>query len=650
MKETMLNKRKCVFCVLNILITLAYMVPHYADFIADDKLNLTRLGFTVVTAVIICLAACIRIDIKNDKLKTVGRWFLIAMMPLLLLAVVMQNYHIMMFRAWLLNYSLYLILFALAFTITGSCGVAVVVVGVLTLVSFTINTEVTLFRGAPIVPSDMYSIRTAIAVSENYTMKFTYPMFCSLQGMVLACVLAFRANVKIRGARLRAVSIVATVVVSCAYLVGINTYFTKKPPTSLKYERYDTYLSNERFGTLSTFCYNVSNMFIKKPDGYSKQAAEDILDAQTQQEASDSKKPNIVVIMDESFSDLTGVYDINTSVPMLSKFRALSENTIKGNMLVSVYGGNTCVTEFEFLTGLTSGIFKDDTVAYTQCVRKPVHSLCNDLKDIGYKTIAIHPYWKNSWNRGSVYPLLGFDETIFAENFGTEEVNSINFLKRPDMGDYDYLRGYLTDEECFKKVEEQFENKSEDERLFVFNVTIQNHGGYAAKDFESEVTATDMNNSSLDQYLTLTNKTDTAFADMVEYFKNYDEPTVIVYFGDHQPSIKFERNAKEEYKYLGNDAKYIVPFRIWANYNIEEKEVELTSPAYLSLMLKEVADLPENKWDSFRKQLSEKYPAFTLRTAYDTNKNAVKKEDMTDELYQQYKILQYGILFDEVKP
>jgi phosphoglycerol transferase MdoB-like AlkP superfamily enzyme len=463
-------------------------------------------------------------------------------------------------------------------------------------------------------------------------------------------VLALRANVKIKGIKWRIGSIAVTVFVSAVYLFTLNAHFDKEAPTYLKYERYNTYYSNKRFGMLPTFLYNLSNLYIQKPENYSKQAAVDIMNEQQVEKADNNNRPNIVVIMDESFSDLSNVYDIETSEPMLTKLHALSDNTVKGDMLVSVYGGNTCVTEFEFLTGITSGVFQDDTVAYTQCVRKPINSICNDLKNIGYKTIAIHPYWKNSWNRCNVYPLLGFDETIFAENFGTQSVKSSNFMNKPKMGDYEYLRGFLSDAECFKKVEEQFENKADDERLFVFNVTIQNHSAYTIKDFENEVSATNMNSYALNQYLTLVNKSDDAFADMVEYFKNYDEPTVIVYFGDHQPNIQFERNANEKYQYLSDDSKYIVPFAIWANYDIEEKDVEITSPAYLSLLLKDVADLPETKWDVFRRKLQEQYPAYTLREAYDNNKNAIMKDELSGDLYEKYKILQYGMIFDEVTP
>jgi phosphoglycerol transferase MdoB-like AlkP superfamily enzyme len=645
-----MNKKKYIFCILNLLITLAYIIFCHTDFISNGKVNFIRVGFTAVTAVLICVAAVFKLEIKNKKIKT-GIWgILFLIMPLLLLAVVMQNYHIMMIRAWLINYSLYFMLITVFFAVTGRYSVAVITSGLIVLFAYAVNTEVTLFRGAPVVPSDIYSLRTAISVSENYSFKLTYQIFSAFQGTLLTSVVAIKMNVKISKIRWRIVSIALAAVALCCWFAFISAYFEKTSPTKLKYERYDTYLSNERFGTLPTFLYNAENMIIKKPEGYSKESAEQIMQSISDGSEGEGERPNIVVIMDESFSDITTLYGIETNVPMLENYHALTDDAIKGNMYVSVYGGNTCVTEFEFLTGLTAGVLDDDTVAYTQCIRKPVHSLCNDLKDIGYKTIAIHPYWKNSWNRGTVYPLLGFDETIFAENFGTNDVSSVNFLKKPNIGDYDYIRGYLSDEDCFKKVEEQFENKAEDERLFVFNVTIQNHGGYNIKNFKSDVTATSLKSSSVNQYLTLANKTDEALAGLIDYFKNYDEPTVIVYFGDHQPSLNFKRNTCEEYKYLGDNSKYLVPFAIWSNYDIEEKEVEVTSPVYLSLLLKETAKLPETKWDVFRKQLMEKYPTLTLRGAYDNDKNSVKKSEIDDNLYNQYKVLEYGMLFDEITP
>ena len=432
---------------------------------------------------------------------------------------------------------------------------------------------------------------------------------------------------------------------------GISGYFDKHNPDTLHYDKYDTAISNKKFGTLLTYFLNTKRMIIHKPVGYSKTAAEDILTEYSKENAN-GVKPHIVVIMDEAFSDLSGVYNMETSEEILPNFNSLKENTIRGNMLASVFGGNTCITEFEFLTGITGGILDTETNAFVQCVTKPVHSICNDLKELGYTNIAIHPFWQNSWRRKEVYPLLGFDRSIFAENFGTEIVKKSERLRsKPDFGDYDYVRGYLSDEESFKKIEEQFENKKEGEKLFVFNVTIQNHGGYTYEgdDFKNTITSS-ANNPEVDQYLTLANKSDKAIGELISYFKEYDEPVAVVIFGDHQPNLKFERNAKEQFDYLGKDAKYIVPFAIWTNYDIEEKYVDLTSPAYLNLLVKESCGIDKNGWDKMREELYNKYPALTLKAAYNSDRKKVDKAEISDEVYNKYKILEYGLLFDKITP
>lgn len=40
----------------------------------------------------------------------------------------------------------------------------------------------------------------------------------------------------------------------------------------------------------------------------------------------------------------------------------------------------------------------------------------------------------------------------------------------------------------------------------------------------------------VDQYLSLIKKSDTALQELIEYYSQVDEPTIICIFGDHQPS------------------------------------------------------------------------------------------------------------------
>lgn len=631
-----------------LVLTLGFVFFCPEQFSTDGSTDYLKILYTAAMSALICAAFTIHTNELSKRVKLIVSLIMLILLPLYITAVIMYNFEIRLFRLWIFNCLIYFVFAAVLSALTARPAFATAVTAVIFFFAYALNTEVYLFRDTPIVPADIFAVNTAISVADNYSFRLTYDLVISFQGTVLWCILAYKFNTAIRGLYKRIIMIAAAVIFTVLYFKFLSYYFEENNPDTLHYDKYDTAVSNERFGTALTFWLNAKRMIIQKPEGYSLETAEAVLEEYPSISGT-GEKPNIVVVMDEAFSDLTGVYELETDKDVLPNFNSLRENTVKGNMLVSVFGGNTCITEFEFLTGITDGILNTDTNAFVQCVSQPLNSLCYDLKEEGYTNIALHPFWKDSWRRNSVYPLLGFDECIFAENFGDEvERNSSSMRSKPYFGSYDYVRGYLSDSDSFKKIEELFENKTEDEKLFVFNVTIQNHGGYTydGDDFENQVHAVNEGSEELDQYLTLASMSDKAIGELISYFEEYNEPTVVVIFGDHQPNVSFERNAREEFEYLGSDARYIVPFAVWANYDIEENYIELTSPAYLSCYLKEAAGLPLTSWDNFRKELLLKYPALTLRSIYNSSGEEVDMTAQRDELYLQYKFLQYAFLFD----
>lgn len=620
-----------------------------------DSLTAEQNACIVLMTFLLCGSMSIDADNMRDKTKYALAALMAVLTPLFAMTFIMNNWQVSMVRLWVMNYMLYFIIICIVLVLTWRFSISAAVCAVLAFLVFLLNTEVTAFRGTPVVPTDIFAVGTALSVSDNYTPVMTADIFISAQAMLLWIILGAKLSIRLKGNGF--VKNALAVILIFAFIVnwnlGMSKYFDEHNPDTLHYDKYDTAVSNKKFGTLLTFWLNAKRMIIPKPEGYSKAKAEEVLKGISVPDAKESIKPNIVVVMDEAFSDLTGLYDIGTDKEVLPFFNSLGENTVRGNMFASVYGGNTCITEFEFLTGLTAGNFDAKTNAFTQSVTQNVHSLCNDLKNEGYTTTAIHPFWEKSWRRSEVYPLLGFDNTIFAENFGSGiERAGASMRSKPKFGDYEYVRGYLSDSESFKKVEEQFENKSPDERLFVFNVTIQNHGGYtySGKDFEPEIKTEGVEDPSLEQYLTLANKTDSAIGELIEYFRSYDEPAAVVIFGDHQPNLSFERKLREPYQWLGKNGKYVVPFVIWTNYDIEEKSVDIISPVYLSSLVKEVCGIKKTGWDVFMDEMYQKYPVLTLGNIYDSSGTVKDAAAIDDDIYRKYKLLQYGILFDGVKP
>ena len=251
-------------------------------------------------------------------------------------------------------------------------------------------------------------------------------------------------------------------------------------------------------GSLFHFWINTKYLIVSPPDGYSSDQVEQIVNSGEEQAGNDGapgatkERPNIICIMDETLSDLSVVGDFTTNIDYMPYMRSLSDNTVKGNLYVSVYGAGTANSEFEFLTGDSLAFLPAGACAYESYVDNPMPSLVSSLGTLGYSKTAFHPYYGANWQRERVYPLLGFEDYISIEDlFGEENVAQYredgNFLRYsqevsemyPDQ--VTFLRRYVSDEFDFRQVEQMYEERDEGRPFFLFNVTMQNHSSYTSR-------------------------------------------------------------------------------------------------------------------------------------------------------------------------
>lgn len=203
---------------------------------------------------------------------------------------------------------------------------------------------------------------------------------------------------------------------------------------------------------------------------------------------------------------------------------------MKGSLSVPVFGSLTSNSEFEFLTGDSVSLLPANSIAYQFNVKPNTYSLVSTLKSQGYETVAMHPYPKENWNRQECYRNMGIDEFLDIEDYEGSEL----------------LRNYVSDRADYEKLIEKVESKENpDDKLFLFNVTMQNHGGYETlyDNFDQEVWLTGELKGKYpkaDQYLSLMKRSDEALEYLLSYFEKSQEPTMIVLFGDHQPSVEDE--------------------------------------------------------------------------------------------------------------
>ncbi|MGN1022895.1 MAG: LTA synthase family protein [Lachnospiraceae bacterium] len=401
---------------------------------------------------------------------------------------------------------------------------------------------------------------------------------------------------------------------------------------------------------LSYLAYAQKTLEDPVPDGYNKEETETQLASYEDDAASVNKTKtdpavNVIVIMDEALADLPTTYGFSTDVDDMPYIHSLSgDNVRKGWMLSSVFGGTTADTEYEFLTGNSVAFLDSGSVPYTQYINTDMESMARLLKGQGFSTTAFHPYLASGYKRYKVYPLLGFDEFLNSDNY-----------------DYSYrtrMRSYVSDASDFQDVIELYENKQEGEPFFLFNVTMQNHGGYNSSVPAVDVTVhpTDETLDSyaqLQEYLSLAHATDEAFQELTDYFSKVDEKTIILMFGDHQPGMDdevykalcpemYEENASVETL----EKKYTVPYVMWANYDLDSEEVETTSPGFLGEYLLQNAGVQLSAYDLFLEDVQNEVNAINL-LGYQTTDGTWHSIENLDEvdILQDYKKAAYYALF-----
>ena len=548
-----------------------------------------------------------------------------------------------------LNIYLFELLMFILFFIFGSLKIALRIQSIVFMVIGLANYFVISFRSAPIMPWDIYSVGTALSVADNYEYTIDQNTILVILGFIVLIIAEsiVNLNINIKGKwKKTAICARLTCLVLFIALLCSFTSMLHKDTTIRKYKMYDKLFTptvmSKRDGTAVAFLMELQYLSIDKPNNYSQKTADELLNSYTYDDITNDKKPNIIVIMNEAFSDLSVLGDFETNQEYMPFIHSLmsdeTPDTVSGYLNVSVLGGNTANTEFEFLTGNTMAFLPQGSVPYQQYVKKETASIASHLKDLGYRTVGMHPYNSTGWDRNKVYPLLGFDESYFIRDY-----------KNPEK-----IRKYVSDKACYDEIIRLYEENDKSNPLFIFNVTMQNHSSYTDDfdNFTPEIEVTGSNSKALNNYMSLMKISDDAIKGLIDYFTNVEDDTIIVFFGDHQPTNSVVSDIWKLNNKNGNNLstddealRYVVPFFIWGNYDIAEASNVETSANYLGAKLLDVSGLPLNSYSNFLLELSNEYPIVTsIRTKNSTGKSMDTKEAL-DNL-NNYAILQYNSLFD----
>lgn len=501
-----------------------------------------------------------------------------------------------------------------------------------------LNYFVYLFRGNPLIPSDLLAWRTGMSVASNYEISFTKEYLLATVLMYGLFTLGYGLSSKKQKPGLINRSIGLAVCSLGVFMVFYLFFETDLIKTKIRVlDYFAPKYTYSTYGTAFGFVANVKALDAEPPKDYSAEEVGKVLEEVHQEKTTAiHKKPNIIAIMNEAFSDLSLIGDYKTNMDYLPFIRSMKEDTVKGNLYVSVFGGATSNTEYEFLTGNSMAVMPKNSVPYQQFVTDTTDSLAATLKSQGYHNIAIHPYKRTGYKRDIVYPLLGFDEFLSMEDFNQPEL----------------IRSYISDRESYRKIIEQYEDRKDEGPLFIFNVTMQNHGGYSSDRIfsdEDTVTLTEASGyEAVEQYLSLLRESDKAFQGLVDYFEGQEEPTILLLFGDHQPVAYSQfhdsmENQPEKYR-----TKYMVPFVLWTNYDISEETVDKISANYLSAYLLETAGLEKTTYQEYLLNLHDTLPVITGQFYIDQSDQLHGLSDATlySELMKEYQWVGYNNALD----
>jgi len=597
----------------------------------------TSMGLLIGLGLILLsvLAIVIGCYLKKEKAFLIIKRILVYLSPvisLICVELITENIQTIETTYWVKNIVVYYILFFAIFLFVKSQIIGVIYSSILIVVSLLYH-YVLVFRGTPFVLWDIFSWKTAATVVGTYRFELTKEILLAFLIWLVFCIALMLGKKLFFSFKLRVGSLLGYLVFFCIFLLITGKFVTG-------FSMWDIESNYKSKGLIYTFITEVPYFVVEEPDNYSEDSVQLVSKNIQLKDVEHKTTPeNIIFIMNETFADMSYYQEIKGAEDILSYWNLIEENTQRGWVSVPEIGGGTANAEYEALTGNSVEFHVQGSIPYQSASWNNADSLASVLKAQGFYSVALHPNSAFSYNRENVYPAMGFDEFISLENWG----------------EYEMLRWCVTDKNCYDKLFTLTE--SIEQKTFLFCVTIQNHGGYGWEEYESTVALNyEGEYPQAEQYLSLLKESDKAMQYLLEYYQKCDENTMIVVFGDHQASIEeafYEEligKPLNELTFEEKQKRYITPFIIWTNYDIEEKDNMFISSNYLGAYALSLANVKQPAYHHFLLNLMETIPVIGKGGVCDSDGNWYNFNDVPEnvnELLNEYEILQYNNMYDK---
>ena len=534
-----------------------------------------------------------------------------------------------------------LVYFVLSFFVKKT-GIALIIMSVISTIWSIAHHYVVLLHGSPLFFTTLASAGAAMNVLGSYTLEISMVVkrliLCFIVLLFLAVVILL-VEIKFNRKSKRNIIFSGSLTLTCGLLIWLLMF----SPVSIRPEQMIKFSWKEAITNYGFFVCAIEDLEnavtpFAEPEGYRSEAIELKEKGNVTLEY---QKPDVILILNETFYNLDFYTDVNTNKEYLKEFNQV-ENAIRGYAVVSSSGGGTNNSEFELLTSNSMYLLNNDAPFNYMDMSKSNNNAVQYFKTLGYSTLGYHGADENNYSRKRAYPELGFDNSLLG--WETSEYNFNGNRPRLDEDDYSFII-------------EQYEKMGSMSR-FMYCLTYQNHGGYEQNEDADDIIRTQNNYGELtddvNEYLTSVSLSSDAFKEMIDYYSKCERPVLICMVGDHAPAFinQLKTELSEEEKELYSR---MVPYIIWSNYEVEFPEyTEYVSLTDLVPMIIKIAELPLT---IYHEQVLEVQSLIPIRTSYGKyynekleevyiEKGSVEEHELEQYYYMEYNSLKAG---DELK-
>ncbi|WP_442953932.1 LTA synthase family protein [Pararhizobium sp.] len=452
---------------------------------------------------------------------------------------------------------------------------------------------------------------------------------------------AWRNFPKLSGkARLIRLAIAVPVLTAFVSLMDYNSFSWVRDRLNVIPMMYDQTENYRHNGFIMAFGLNLPMANVTAPAGYMLDAIDKIPTKPVGAGTSHRRKPDVIVLMSESFWDPTQLPNVKLSPDPMPTVRAMQSGTV----FSPEFGGMTANVEFEALTGFSNAFLPYGSIPYQQYVRNPIPSLATFFRGEGYVSRAVHPFQKWFWNRSAVYKAFGFQQFRSEENMPPMQKRGI----------------FASDESLTKEIIRQADALRDP--FFFFAVTLQGHGPYEANRYVKNTIKVEGDMPLADKQVLATyaqgiKEADDSLKMLMDWAKTRDRETIIVLFGDHLPPLNTVYSSTGYMKGITAERKgplgqmkkqHETPLVVWSSKTGVQKDIGSISPAFLSYNILKTAGFEHPYYTGFLGKVYDRFRIIDRYMTVDTKGEALpdwSRKKSVDSTIRDYRFLQHDMMF-----